>query len=1332
MNKNYNIALDIETKSVGWAVIDDNYNLIKFKKANMWGVRLFEEGKSAKIRRLYRNSRRRLQRRKNRIVLLQNIMEPLVLEEDEIFFLRMKESFLHLEDRIDKKNKSNLLVGGNLDDKTYFKKYPTIYHLRKHLITTNEKVDIRLVYLAIHHIIKYRGSFLYEGQEFNEIFADGTAILTELFDTLAELEIVNINISSKLVKEVLCDKNLTKKAKIEKVQGLTNNLKEYREKIQQIFNGTLGEKFSLIKIFNLNMNEEESLKIKFEDKDIDEKLVSIQEILGEKYIIIDLMKKIYNFIQFGNLLNGEKSLSCAMVKSYNKYKKDLRILKDIIRENCYEDIYIEIFKDKEEKNINYENYVLDPTKEDKSKSMKERFYLRIKEILNNFEIKKEFMGQRNYILNEIEKETFLIKQNTVINSIIPYQLNEIELDMIIESQGRYYPLLKENKEKIIKLLTFRIPYYVGPLNKNSNFAWLEKNKGKEKEKIYPWNFDEVVNLSESAEKFIKRMTNKCSYLDEEDVIPKNSLLYSDYMFYGEINKIKVNNNYLNLKQKEKIRNEIFLTKNVVKEKDIIDWYKKNYSYKGDECKVEGLQGEGQAKSSLKPYRDFIKIFKEINENNYKLIEDIIYWLTIFEDKKIVKTKILENYDKKVNRQSLNEILKLKYKGWSRVSKKLLVGISVIYEDNKITIMDQLKNSNMSFMQIINDKELGFGKKINDIRMNKGIERVTYEELIADLQITPTIKRGVWQGIQLIEEIIKIMKCKPQKIFIEFTRNDEETTKNNSRKNKLIKTYEKILNNEDNLNMYGNELKQNMMKIIEILKDKNFKIDNMKQYLYFIQQGKCMYTGQSLSVDNLYLYEEEHIIPKELIEDDSIENLVLVNKTDDEENFQHRLPTYIATREAKLWWEYLYKYGLIGTEKYRNLTRKQDFSKFEEEIFINKQLVETGQVSVNVTNILNRYYGQYGIKVIAIKAQLVDGFRNQFKIYKNREINDYHHAKDAFITGIVGSYIYNRFSNLDSEFLYKELKKYKNENENKDNYGFIIGSMKYDYKNEDDKAIWDKDANIDKIRHQLKYIDCNVTKKVQINKGEMFNITIYKSSGKAKAEKKIPIKKNLDVLKYGYYTGSQDSYYVIISYLNNKEKVVKSLIGIPSRVSKVIGKSNKKLIEYLESEGYRNVEIIKSNIMKYQLFRNDKGLFYLAGEKEWHNAKQLIIDQEYESLLIKLKSKNLHDENKEIDDELIKFYNYFCNKLKLQYAIYEGIARMLEDKKDIFIKLSLKDKVEIVTELLKITSTNSQCANLKKIGATDRVGRIEKRSMDVDNTVFIYQSITGLLNKECKY
>ena len=85
-------------------------------------------------------------------------------------------------------------------------------------------------------------------------------------------------------------------------------------------------------------------------------------------------------------------------------------------------------------------------------------------------------------------------------------------------------------------MTFRIPYYVGPLARGkSDFAWLSR---KSADKITPWNFDEIVDKESSVEAFINRMTNYDLYLPNQKVLPKHSLLYEKFTVYNELTKVK--------------------------------------------------------------------------------------------------------------------------------------------------------------------------------------------------------------------------------------------------------------------------------------------------------------------------------------------------------------------------------------------------------------------------------------------------------------------------------------------------------------------------------------------------------------------------------------------------------------------------------------------------------------------------------------------------------------------------------------------------------------------------------------------------------------------------
>lgn len=82
MEQEYYIGLDIGTSSVGWAVTDMNYQIIKRHGKALWGSRLFASANTAEERRGFRTARRRLDRRNWRINILQNLyVSPAVKRE---------------------------------------------------------------------------------------------------------------------------------------------------------------------------------------------------------------------------------------------------------------------------------------------------------------------------------------------------------------------------------------------------------------------------------------------------------------------------------------------------------------------------------------------------------------------------------------------------------------------------------------------------------------------------------------------------------------------------------------------------------------------------------------------------------------------------------------------------------------------------------------------------------------------------------------------------------------------------------------------------------------------------------------------------------------------------------------------------------------------------------------------------------------------------------------------------------------------------------------------------------------------------------------------------
>ena len=100
---NYYLGLDLGTSSIGWAVTDEKYDILRFNKKFMWGTHLFDTGNTAAERRIFRTSRRRLKRKKNRIELLQTLFSEEISKKDFGFFQRLKESQYDIEDKTVKK-----------------------------------------------------------------------------------------------------------------------------------------------------------------------------------------------------------------------------------------------------------------------------------------------------------------------------------------------------------------------------------------------------------------------------------------------------------------------------------------------------------------------------------------------------------------------------------------------------------------------------------------------------------------------------------------------------------------------------------------------------------------------------------------------------------------------------------------------------------------------------------------------------------------------------------------------------------------------------------------------------------------------------------------------------------------------------------------------------------------------------------------------------------------------------------------------------------------------------------------------------------------------------
>ena len=394
--------------------------------------------------------------------------------------------------------------------------------------------------------------------------------------------------------------------------------------------------------------------------------------------------------------------------------------------------YKHIFVDTEEKLNNYVAYIGMTKKNGKKndlqskKCSKEEFY----DFLKKNVIKKISDEEVvSYLEKELEQGTFLPKQVNKDNSVIPYQVHMYELRKILENlSGRSF-FIQENKEKILQLFEFRIPYYVGPLGRNEEgtegkFTWAVR---KNNEKIYPWNFKDVIDIEESAEKFIRRMTNKCTYMLGEDVLPKDSLLYSKYMVLNELNNLRLNGEKISVELKQQLYKEVFCRYRKVTIKKL-----KNYLVCEGivDKKVEITGIDGDFKAQLTAFHDFKEKLTGVTLSQ-KEKEEIILNIVLFgDDKKLLKQRVMRMHPELTEKQ-IKSISMLSYKGWGRLSKAFLENITahIPGTEEVWNIITAMWETNDNLMQILS-KNYQFMDRIeeyNSIRKEKNLSYKTVEE-----------------------------------------------------------------------------------------------------------------------------------------------------------------------------------------------------------------------------------------------------------------------------------------------------------------------------------------------------------------------------------------------------------------------------------------------------------------------------------------------------------------------------------------------------------------------------------------------------------------------------
>ena len=647
------------------------------------------------------------------------------------------------------------------------------------------------------------------------------------------------------------------------------------------------------------------------------------------------------------------------------------------------------------------------------------------------------------------------------------------------------------------------------------------------------------------------------------------------------------------------------------------------------------------------------------------------------------------------------------------------------------IISALWDTNLNLMQLLYsaDYKPTFGEQVT--ACNQFDKAVSLRQMVEDLYVSPKVKRPIYQSLLIAREIEKIQKCPPKKIFIEVARGEEKKERKKSRKAQLLELYQSC--KKEYADLYAQ---------LEGTEEDRLRSD--KLYLYYTQMGRCMYTGEHIDLNSLLngnVYDIDHIFPRSKVKDDSLNNRVLVKKVDNEK----KTDVYPLDREtqAKMhgFWQLLLSKNLISKVKYQRLIRTTPLTDEELGAFISRQLVETRQSTKAVAQIMEQLYDKEQTEIVYVKAALASDFRHTYDMLKCREVNDFHHAKDAYLNVVVGN-VYNVRCTHNLRNFIRGLQ----ENGSR---GYSMNAVfKWDIPGawvaENGELQETQTKSLKIVKQMMAKNNIRYTRYAFCQHGGLFDqMPVKKGKGQ------IPLKQDgpkSDMAKYGAYNNAKSKYFTLVSYSDKKGKEVRQLVPIDAVTEKAyLADPDGYVSSYVGAPAKVLIPCIKYNAcLSFDGFRMHLSSKSGGGSTlVYKPAMQLVLSYEQEKYVrnvTKYLSQNKDRPLNKYDgisaEENIALFNALVDKMNhsILSLRFGSIGEKISGKAERFIVLSAEDQCVVLSEMLKILHANVMSGDLTKIGLAGKAGIVTTNSKisdikGVDSVTLIHQSITGLFEQQ---
>ncbi|MCY1569351.1 type II CRISPR RNA-guided endonuclease Cas9 [Staphylococcus pettenkoferi] len=530
-----------------------------------------------------------------------------------------------------------------------------------------------------------------------------------------------------------------------------------------------------------------------------------------------------------------------------------------------------------------------------------------------------------------------------------------EVKQLLTTQKNYHTFDDEFINHYIKLVQQRRAYYEGP-GEPSPYGW-------------------GGNLKE----WYEMLMGHCTYFPDE--LRSVKYAYSADLFnaLNDLNNLVIQRDgvpYLEYFEKFHIIENVFKQKKTPTLKQIA----KEIDVTPEDIKGYRVTKSGKSEfTKFKIYHDLKDILthKEYLEDN-DLMDEIAKILTIYQDSESIKEE-LEKLTELFTEEEKEAISQLSsYTGTHRLSLKC---INYVLPDLWKTPYNQME----LFTQ------LNLKPKKVELKNQNHIPTEIVDEFI----LSPVVRRSFIQSIKVVDAVIQ-KYGQPTDIIIELAR------ENNSKEqrqfiNKLQKQHDQTRHRiEEIMKQYNNE---NAKYLFEKIK------------LHDMQEGKCLYSLKDIPLEDLlrnpYHYEVDHIIPRSVAFDNSLNNKVLVRQEENSKKGARTPYQYLNSSDAVISYNQFKQHVLnlskskdrMSKKKRDYLLEERDINKFEvQKEFINRNLVDTRYTTRELANFLKTYFKINNIdtKVKTINGGFTNYLRKVWRFSKERNHGYKHHAEDALV------------------------------------------------------------------------------------------------------------------------------------------------------------------------------------------------------------------------------------------------------------------------------------------------------------------------------------------------